>query len=64
MCYNRLEAGGFCRSIQEERTLEKVISVDIPEQWLKGLDWDQGALVQETIKLGTYPWKIRRAPEM
>ena len=44
--------------------MEKVISVDIPEQWLQGLDWDQGTLVQEIIQLGTYQLKIRRALEM
>ena len=36
MCYNRKEADGICRQIQKERTImERVISVDIPEQWLK-----------------------------
>ena len=44
--------------------MEKVISVDIPEQWLKGLDWDQETLVHEIIQLGTYQLKIRRALEM
>ena len=41
--------------------MEKTIKVEIPEQWLEGLDWDQGVVVQEIIQLGTYQWKVRRA---
>jgi hypothetical protein len=44
--------------------MEKVISVEIPEQWLEGLDWDQRTVVQEIIQLGTHQLKIRRALEM
>jgi predicted HTH domain antitoxin len=44
--------------------MEKVIRVEIPEHWLQGLDWDQGAVVQEIIQLGTYQLKVRRALEM
>lgn len=44
--------------------MEKLIRVDIPEQWLKGLDWDQGTLVQEVIQLGAYQLRVRRALEM
>ena len=44
--------------------MEKFIRVDIPEQWLKGLDWDQGTLVQEVIQLGAYQLRVRRALEM
>ena len=44
--------------------MEKVMRVEIPEQWLQGLDWDRGAVVQEIIRLGTYQLKIRRALEM
>jgi predicted HTH domain antitoxin len=43
--------------------MEKVISVEIPEQWLQGLDWDQ-TMVQEIIQLGTYQLKVRQALEM
>jgi predicted HTH domain antitoxin len=42
----------------------KVIRVEIPEQWLQGLDWDQGEVVQEIIQLGSYQLKVRRALEM
>jgi hypothetical protein len=42
----------------------KVISVEIPEQWLQGLDWDQKTVVQEVIQLGTHQLKIRRALEL
>jgi len=44
--------------------MEKVISVEIPEQWLQGLDWDQQTVVQEIIQLGTHQLKIRRALDM
>jgi predicted HTH domain antitoxin len=44
--------------------MEKVISVEIPEQWLQGLDWDQRTVVQEIIQLGTRQLKIRRALEL
>ena len=44
--------------------MEKVISVEIPEQWLQGLDWDQRTVVQEIIQLGTHQLKIRRALEL
>jgi predicted HTH domain antitoxin len=43
--------------------MEKTISVEIPEQWLQGLDWDQSTVVQEIIQLGTYQLKVRRALE-
>lgn len=44
--------------------MEKTIRVEIPEQWLQGLEWDQGSVVQEIIQLGTYQLKVRRALEM
>ena len=44
--------------------MEKTVRVEIPEQWLEGLDWDQGGVVQEIIQLGTYQLKVRRALEM
>lgn len=44
--------------------MEKVIRVEIPEQWLQGLDWDQRTVVQEIIQLGTHQLKIRRALEL
>ena len=44
--------------------MEKTVSVEIPEQWLQGLDWDQRTVVQEIIQLGTHQLKIRRALEL
>jgi hypothetical protein len=44
--------------------MEKLITVEIPEQWFQDLDWDQSAVVQEIIQLGTYQFKVRRALEM
>jgi hypothetical protein len=44
--------------------MSKVISVEIPEHWLQGLDWDQGTVVQEIIQLGTYQLRVRRVLEM
>jgi hypothetical protein len=44
--------------------MEKVITVEVPEQWLQGLDWDESAVVQEIIQLGAYQFKVRRALEM
>jgi hypothetical protein len=43
--------------------MEKVITVEIPERWLQGLDWDQRTVVQEIIQLGTHQLKIRQALE-
>jgi predicted HTH domain antitoxin len=42
----------------------KSVTVEIPEQWLQDLDWQQGAVMQEIIQLGTYQFKVRRALEM
>lgn len=44
--------------------MEKVVTVEVPEQWLQGLDWDESAVIQEIIYLGTYQFKVRRALEM
>ena len=44
--------------------MAKTITVEIPEQWLQGLDWNQGAMMQEIIQLGTRQFKIQRALEM
>jgi predicted HTH domain antitoxin len=49
---------------KERFIMEKTIRVEIPEQWLQGLEWDQGSVVQEIIQLGTYQLKVRRALEM
>lgn len=44
--------------------MEKVIRVEVPEQWLQDLDIDKGTVVQEIIRLGTYQLRVRRALEM
>ena len=44
--------------------MEKVVTVEIPEQWLQDLDWQQRAVMQEIIQLGAYQLKVRRALEM
>ncbi len=50
--------------MEKVEKVEKVIKVEIPEQWLQGLDWGQTAVVQEIIQLGIYHFKVRRALEM
>jgi predicted HTH domain antitoxin len=44
--------------------MAKVVTVEIPEQWLQGLDWDQTTMIQEIIQLGLYQFKVRRALDM
>jgi len=44
--------------------MDKVITMEIPERWLQGLDWDQSAVMQEIVQLGVHQLKIRRALEM
>jgi hypothetical protein len=45
-------------------TVDKMIRVDIPEEWLQGLAWDQEALIREVVRLGVHQIKVRRALEM
>ena len=44
--------------------MAKVVTVEIPEQWLQGLDWDQTTMIQEIIQLGLYQFKVRQALDM
>jgi predicted HTH domain antitoxin len=44
--------------------MEKTITMEIPEQWLRDLDLDQGAVLQEIVRLGVHQFKVRRALEM
>jgi predicted HTH domain antitoxin len=44
--------------------VEKVVTLEIPEQWLQGLDWDRTTVMQEIIRLGIYQFKVRRSLEM
>jgi predicted HTH domain antitoxin len=49
---------------KEGAGMEKLVTVEIPERWLRDLDWHEGAVVQEIIQLGTYQFKLRQALEM
>ena len=42
----------------------KVITMEIPEHWLQGLDVEEAVFMQEVIQLGIYQLKVRRALEM
>jgi len=44
--------------------MERNITLEIPEQWFQGLDWDQSVIVQEIVRLGIRQFKVRRALEM
>ncbi len=44
--------------------MEKVVKVEIPEEWLQDLEWDQATVMQEIVQLGVYQFKVRRALEM
>ena len=44
--------------------MEKVVRVEIPEEWLQDLEWDQTTVLQEIVQLGIYQFKVRRALEM
>ena len=44
--------------------MEKIVTVEIPEDWLQGLDWAQRAVMREVIQLGTYQLRVRQALEM
>ena len=45
-------------------TLEQVITLEVPAQWVQDLDLDQAAVMQDIIQLGVYQFKVRRALEM
>jgi len=44
--------------------VDKVVRVEIPEEWLQGLDWDRETLIREVIRLGVHQLQVRRALEM
>ena len=44
--------------------MEKLITLEIPEQWLQGLSVDEGYLLQDIIQLGIYQFKVQRALEL
>jgi predicted HTH domain antitoxin len=44
--------------------VEKLVTLEIPEQWFQGVDLDQTAVMQEIVQLGIYQFKIRRALNM
>lgn len=44
--------------------MERAITLEIPQQWVQGLDWGQAAIMEEVIQLGAYQLKLKRALEM
>lgn len=44
--------------------MEKIVTIEVPEQWVEGLELDQEAVMQEIIQLGTYQLRVRRALDM
>jgi len=44
--------------------MDKNITLEIPEEWLKGLEWGRNTVIQEIIQLGIYQFKVRRALDM
>jgi hypothetical protein len=34
--------------------MEKTVTVEIPEQWLRGLEWGQAEVLREILQLGVY----------
>jgi predicted HTH domain antitoxin len=44
--------------------MEKVITLEVPEQWIEGLDLGQTTVMQEIVQLGIYHFKVRRALDM
>jgi hypothetical protein len=47
-----------------EGAMGQAITLEIPQQWVQGLDWAQAAVIEEIIQLGAYQFKLRRALEM
>jgi len=41
--------------------MNDTIWIEIPQQWVQGLDWEQDATLEEIIQLGIRQLKIRRA---
>ena len=44
--------------------MENSITIEIPQEWVQGLDWTQGMLLQEIVQLGIQQIKIRRALDL
>ena len=43
---------------------DTVVTLEIPEKWLQGLDWERAVVMREIVQLGAYQFKVRRALEM
>lgn len=41
--------------------MEKNITIEIPQEWVQGLEWDEGVLLQEIVQLGIRQLKVRHA---
>jgi predicted HTH domain antitoxin len=44
--------------------MERTVTLEIPEQWLRDLDLNQATVIREIVQLGIYQFKVRRALEM
>jgi predicted HTH domain antitoxin len=44
--------------------MERTVTLEIPEQWLRDLDLDQATVIREIVQLGIYQFKVRRALDM
>jgi len=44
--------------------VEKLVTLELPEQWFQGVDLDQTTVMQEIVQLGIYQFKVRRALNM
>jgi predicted HTH domain antitoxin len=44
--------------------MERTVTLEIPEQWLRDLDLDQATVIREIVQLGIYQFRVRRALEM
>lgn len=43
---------------------EETITINIPQQWLGGMQLPQGTLIEEIIRLGVQQLKVRRALDL
>jgi len=41
--------------------MAKTITLEIPERWIRDVDLNQTAVMEEVIELGVYQYKVQRA---
>ncbi len=44
--------------------MASTIKMEIPTQWLNGIDFDTDVVVKEIVRLGVYQFKVRQALEL